>query len=266
MPAQFDLKGQVAVVTGGSRGIGRAIALAFAGAGASVAIVGRDSAALQTTLAELTDRGAPVATAVRADVSKVAEIEEMAAQVKQKLGPVDILVNSAGIAILEPSDMVSEESWDRVIDTNLKGTFFCASIIGRDMIARRSGRIINISSEEGIVGVPGHAAYCVTKAGIVHMTKVLALEWGQYNVRVNCIAPAAVRTQMNETYWLSDANAYAWVVNRIALGRVSEADEIAGAALYLASDESSFVTGHTLVVDGGISVGMPRRKEKAESA
>jgi NAD(P)-dependent dehydrogenase (short-subunit alcohol dehydrogenase family) len=263
MPAQFDLKGQVAIVTGGSRGIGRAIALAFAGAGASVAIVGRDEAALDSTLAELRQRGSPAAMAVCADVSRVSDIAAMVAEVKRSLGQIDVLVNSAGIAILEPSDATSEASWDRVIDTNLKGTFFCASYVGREMIARRSGRIINISSEEGIVGVPGHAAYCVTKAGIIHMTKVLALEWGQYGVRVNCIAPAAVKTQMNETYWLSDARAYAWVVNRIALGRVSEADEIAGAALYLASDDSSFVTGHTLVVDGGISVGTPRRKEPA---
>ncbi len=108
--------------------------------------------------------------------------------------------------------------------------------------------------------MPQHAAYCISKAGIVHMTKVLALEWGEYGIRVNCIAPAAVKTRINETYWLGDAKAFDWVVGRIALGRVSEADELGGAAVFLASDASSFVTGHTLVVDGGISVGLPRRK------
>jgi NAD(P)-dependent dehydrogenase (short-subunit alcohol dehydrogenase family) len=263
MTAKFTLAGQIALVTGGSRGIGRAIALEFAATGASVAIVGRDRAALDTTVAELSQRGAR-ALAVAADMSQVTEIQRMVQTVKAELGPIDILVNSAGIAILEPSDRVSEENWDRVLSTNLKGTFFCASYVARDiMIPRRSGKIINISSEEGIVGVPGHAAYCVTKAGIIHLTKVLALEWGPYGIRVNCIAPAAVRTQMNETYWLSDEKAYQWVVNRIALGRVSEAEEVAGAALYLASDAASFVTGHTLVIDGGISVGTPRRKESS---
>jgi 2-deoxy-D-gluconate 3-dehydrogenase len=259
MSNKFSLDGQVAIVTGGSRGIGRAIALEFAEAGAAVAIVGRDRTALDVTLAELRKRGVH-ALAVAADVSQVGEVAQMVGQVKQELGPIDILVNSAGIAILEPSASVSEQNWDAVLSTNLKGTFFCASYVAREMIPRRAGKIINISSEEGIVGVPGHAAYCVTKAGIIHLTKVLALEWGPYGIRVNCIAPAAVRTQMNETYWLADEKAYAWVVSRIALGRVSEADEVAGAALYLASDASSFVTGHTLVIDGGISVGTPRRK------
>jgi NAD(P)-dependent dehydrogenase (short-subunit alcohol dehydrogenase family) len=126
------------------------------------------------------------------------------------------------------------------------------------MIERRSGVIINVSSEEGLVAVPGHAAYCISKAAVIHMTRVLAVEWGRYGVRVNCIAPAAVKTRMNEDYWLSDRDAHNWVVGRIPLGRVSDVDEIAGAALYLASDASSFTTGAVLVIDGGISAGLPR--------
>jgi len=257
MSASFDLTGRVALITGGSRGIGREIALAFAQAGAEVAIAGRNPATLTETVAALRQFSRR-AEAIQADVSRVSEIETMLERVKAALGPVDILVNNAAIAILEPSEDVSEAHWDQVLDTNLKGMFFCASRVGRDMIARRRGNIINISSEEGIVGVPGHAAYCISKAGIIQMTKVLALEWGRYGVRVNSIAPAAVRTQMNETYWLSDEAAYRWVIGRIALGRVSEPQEIVGAALYLASDASSFVTGHTLVIDGGISAGVPR--------
>ena len=257
MSTLFDLTGRVALVTGGNRGIGREIALAFAQAGADVAIAGRDLETLEATLAELHRLNAR-AQAVSADVSQVSEIERMLERVKTTLGPIDILVNNAAIAILEPSQDVSETHWDRVMSTNLKGMFFCASRAGRDMIARHRGNIITISSEEGIIGVPGHAAYCISKAGIIQMTKVLALEWGCYGIRVNCIAPAAVRTQMNETYWLGDEAAYRWVTGRIALGRVSEPQEIVGAALYLASDASSFVTGHTLVVDGGISVGVPR--------
>lgn len=258
MTTHLDLTGQVALITGGNKGIGRVIALGFADAGAAVAIAGRDRDALDAALTELRRFNVP-AEAIRADVSQVSEIEGMIERVRQTLGPIDILVNNAGVAILGPSQDVSENHWDKVMSTNLKGMFFCASRVARDMIARRKGNIINISSEEGIIGVPGHAVYCISKAGIIQMAKVLALEWGQHGIRVNCIAPAAVRTRMNESYWLDDEEAYRWVVNRIALGRVSEADEIVGAALYLASDASSFVTGHTLVIDGGISVGTPRR-------
>ena len=127
------------------------------------------------------------------------------------------------------------------------------------MIKRKEGVIINVSSEEGIVAVPGHVVYCISKAGIIHMTKTLAVEWGQYGIRVNCIAPAAVKTQINENYWMKDEEAYDWVVGRIPLGRVSEVEEITGAALFLASDSSTFVTGHILSVDGGISAGLPRK-------
>lgn len=257
MSVSFDLTGRVALITGGNRGIGREIALAFAQAGAQVAIAGRDPTTLAETATALR-QFTPRAEAVQADVARVSDIEAMIEQVRAALGPIDILVNNAAIAILEPSQNVSEEHWDAVMNTNLKGMFFCASRASHDMIARRRGNIINIASEEGLIGIPGHATYCISKAGIIQMTKTLALEWGPYGIRVNAIAPAAVRTQMNETYWLSDALAYRWVVGRIALGRVSEPREVVGAALYLASEASSFVTGHTLVVDGGITAGVPR--------
>jgi NAD(P)-dependent dehydrogenase (short-subunit alcohol dehydrogenase family) len=258
MSKGLDLSGKVALVTGGSRGIGEAIALAFSEAGADVAIVGRDEAALEGVLRRLRAKDRR-AEAFAVDMSCVGEIEQMIDRVKSTLGPVDILVNAAGIAIPEPAVSVSEETWSKVIDTNLRGQFFCASRIGRGMIERRTGVIINISSEEGLVAVPGHVAYCISKAAIIHMTKVLAVEWGQFGVRVNCIAPAAVRTRMNEDYWLKDEGAYRWVVSRIALGRVSDVEEMTGAALYLASDASSYVTGATIVVDGGISAGLPKR-------
>jgi NAD(P)-dependent dehydrogenase (short-subunit alcohol dehydrogenase family) len=258
MSKGIDLSGKVALVTGGSKGIGQAIALAFSEAGADVGIVSRDEMALEGVLARLRTMSGR-AEAFAADISRVDEIEHMVNRVKSTLGPVDILVNSAGIAIPEPALSVSEETWCKTIDTNLKGQFFCASRIGRDMIERRTGAIINVSSEEGLVAVSGHVAYCISKAGIIHMTKVLAVEWGEFGVRVNCIAPAAVRTQMNEGYWLGDEQAYRWVVSRIPLGRVSEVEEMTGAALFLASDASSFVTGAVLVVDGGVSAGLPRR-------
>jgi NAD(P)-dependent dehydrogenase (short-subunit alcohol dehydrogenase family) len=262
MSARFNLNGQVALVTGGSRGIGRAIALGFAEAGASVAIVGRDPVALKKTRGELAAKGVGAAEFV-ADVSKVPEIRSVVDAATAALGPIDVLVTSAGISEIEPSAYATEENWDKILATNLKGSFFTASYVARGMIERHSGRIIFIASEEGIVGVAGHAAYGASKAGIIHLTKVLALEWGEHGIRVNCIAPAASKTKINETYWLGDPVAYDWVVSRIALGRVSEADEMAGAAVFLASDASSFVTGHTLVVDGGISVGLPRRKHPA---
>jgi len=256
---KFELAGKVALVTGGSRGIGKAIAIAFSEAQATVGIVGRDRSALQNTVQELRENTAQAETFL-ADLAKLDEIENLVEDAKTRIGPIDILVNVAGIAILEPAVSVSEQSWEKVISTNLRGQFFCASRVGRDMINRKKGVIINVASEEGIVAVPGHVVYCISKAGIIHMTKVLAVEWGRYGIRVNCIAPAAVNTQMNKDYWLQDKNAYKWVVDRIALGRVSEVEEITGAALFLASDLSSFVTGHTLVVDGGISVGMPKKK------
>jgi NAD(P)-dependent dehydrogenase (short-subunit alcohol dehydrogenase family) len=258
MLMMFGLDGKVALVTGGSRGIGKAVAIAFADAGADVAIVGRDGRALETALSELRAAGHR-AEAFTADLSRLEEIESMIGSVKAKLGPIDILVNAAGIAIPEPATSVSEETWTAVIDTNLKGAFFCASLVGRDMIERRTGVIINVSSEEGLVAVPGHAVYCISKAAMIHMTRVLAVEWGGQGLRVNCIAPAAVKTQMNQGYWLNDKEAYSWVVGRIPLGRVSHVEEVTGAALYLASDASSFVTGAVLVVDGGISAGFPRR-------
>jgi NAD(P)-dependent dehydrogenase (short-subunit alcohol dehydrogenase family) len=254
---QFTLKGKVALVTGGSRGIGKAISIAFSQAGATVGVVGRDAQALEKTLGEL-KKGGEHAEAFTADLARLDEIEKMLAKVKSNLGPIDILVNVAGIAMMEPAEDVREDSWQKVIDSNLKSQFFCASRVGKDMIQRKSGVIINVSSEEGIVAVAGHVVYCITKAGIIHMTKVLAVEWGRHGVRVNCIAPAAVRTQINQNYWLTDQDAHDWVVSRIPLGRVSEVEEISGAALYLASDASSFVTGSVLVVDGGITAGLPR--------
>lgn len=245
----FDLTGKVAVVTGASRGIGRTLALGLANAGADVVVSSRTVREIEALADGIRAIGRR-ALAQPGDVSKVKDIQVLADATMGEFGRVDILVNNAGIHFDESALDATEEHWDRIIDTNLKGLFFCSQIIGRLMVKQQKGKIINISSTFGLVGFKNRAAYAASKGGVTNLTKVLAIEWGPYNVNVNAIAPTATRTSLNEKLF-ADPNWRTRVLSLIPMGKFCEPKDLVGAVIYLASDASDMVTGVTLPVDGG---------------
>ena len=247
---QFSLTGKVAIVTGSSRGIGRAIAEALAGAGAAVAVSGRNRELTESVAAAITAAGG-ASLAVASDISKAADVERLVQSTVERFGRIDILVNNAAISpFFKKAENVSEAEWDEVIAVNLKGTFFCAQAAGRVMIPQKSGRIINISSVGGRVALTNLVAYCAAKGGVEQITRVLAAEWARHNILVNAIAPGWVETDLTngvrENHKLHEA-----IIRQTPLGRLAKVEEIVGAAIYLASDAASYVTGQTLYVDGG---------------
>jgi len=247
------LKDEVALVTGGGRGLGRAMALAFAKEGADVVINEIDMPAAEKVVGEVKALGRR-SLAIKADVTSKMEVEEMVKTVMKEFGRIDILVNNAGVSMVGPSEELEESRWDKGIDLDLKGVFLCSQVVGKEMIKQKRGNIINIASIAGIVGLPARASYCSAKAGVIELTKVLACEWARYNINVNAIAPGYCRTEMLEDLikrGLYDEKA---VVGRCPAGRLGKPEDIANAAVFLALDESNYVTGHTLVVDGGWSV------------
>ena len=251
-PCNFRVDNKIAIVTGAGRGMGGTFAEALALAGADVVITelpDREMDAQETAqLVEAAGRRAMVAPL---DVTEQASIHVLVDRVLDEWGRIDILVNNAGTNIRQFAVDVTEEAWDKVVDTDLKGVFFCAQAVGRHMVARGGGgKIINISSQLGIVGEPQRIAYCASKAGVVNVTRVLALEWARHGINVNAIAPTYVRTPLIDRL-LEDEAVRENIVRRIPLGRVAEPEEIAGVVVFLASPASDFVTGHTLLVDGG---------------
>ena len=249
---KFSLRDKVAIVTGGNRGVGRAIALGFAEAGAAVAIVARDEKKSEETLAELRGLGVN-AIAVRANVAERSDLEAMLATVTDKLGPVDVLVNNAGIGFHADALTLDDADWRRLFDTNLDAVWMASQIVGRQMVARKTGSIINNGSMSGlIVNRPQwHAPYGISKAAVHHLTKSLAAEWASKGVRVNAIAPGYVKTQIANTEY--DDYRHYWH-DEVPLQRYATPDEIAPIALLLASDAGSFITGSVFVVDGGYTL------------
>jgi NAD(P)-dependent dehydrogenase (short-subunit alcohol dehydrogenase family) len=255
------LKDKVAIVTGGRRGIGRAIALSLAGAGANLVIadIVADDGKLDGVAAEIRKMGRD-SLAVRVDISKKSDVEDMVRLAVKKFGRIDILVNCAGVWI--PGQTLvecPEENWDKVIDTNLKGTWFCCQAVGRVMAGQESGNIINLSSQVGLNPGTGAGAYSISKAGIIMLTRQLALELAEKNIRVNAIAPGIVKTDFNRNVW-QDAATARQVALGVPLGRLAEPEDIARAALFLASDDSGYITGVVLPVDGGWQVSSPPRR------
>lgn len=230
--------------------MGRAIALALAEAGADVALGLRELGCDAGLEAEIVARGRRTLS-LQMEMSSVGQIQDAVAKTVQRFGRLDILVNNAGVAPGDLAENVREEDFDRMIAINLKGTFFACQAAGRIMIGQRSGRIINMSSQAGFAALPSESIYCMTKAGIAHLTKCLAVEWGKYNINVNAVAPTFIHTPGTESY-LANADSRAEVVDRIAaLHRIGEPIEVAGAVVFLASPAASLITGHTLLIDGG---------------
>jgi gluconate 5-dehydrogenase len=247
---QFSLEGKVAVVTGSTRGIGRAIAGGLAGAGAAVTVNGRNPEATQTAAADIGKAGGKT-LAVAADVRCAEDVERIVNLTVAAFGRLDILVNNAGISpYYKAAETVTEAEWDEVMSVNLKGVFLCCQAAGRVMIPQKSGCIINISSIAGEVALPKLLAYTAAKGAVNQLTRVLAVEWAQYGIRVNAIAPAYVDTDLtkglrNNPKRLDD------LLRQVPLGRLGEPEEVVGAAIFLASDAASYVTGHMLNIDGG---------------
>ncbi|MEV7909051.1 MULTISPECIES: SDR family NAD(P)-dependent oxidoreductase [Streptomyces] len=249
---RFRLDGKVAVVTGGNRGIGKAIATALAEAGAAVAVAGRDEERNEQAAAELVGGGA-TALAVRADVTSRADLTALHDRVARELGPVDVLINNAGIGIHGESLDISDEDWDRVLATNLSAVWKASQVFGASMVERGTGSIVNVGSMSGmIINRPQwHAPYAVSKAGVHHLTKSLAAEWAPRSVRVNAIAPGYTKTEISDID--SPQYKHYWI-DEVPMQRYAQSSEIAPAALYLASPASAFVTGEILVVDGGYTL------------
>lgn len=246
----FRLTGKIALVTGGARGLGRTIATALAEAGADVAIAGRSVEAADEAAAAIAAGTGRRARPFGADITKLDDVERLVSSVESGLGPIDILVNNAGVNIRGPINQLTEADWDTVLDTNLKGPFLCARAVGPGMVSRRWGRVINLGSVLGVIALAGRAPYAASKAGIINLTRVLALEWAGTGVTANAICPGAFGTEMNRQL-LNDPVKYQEFVSRIPMGRLGEVDELAGAAVFLASPAASYVTGSALFVDGG---------------
>jgi NAD(P)-dependent dehydrogenase (short-subunit alcohol dehydrogenase family) len=247
---RFDLSGQVALVTGAARGLGRAISLALAHAGADVALGLRDvntGGELAKEIEALGRRALPL----QMDMTQLDQVSRAVEDTAAQFHSLEILVNNAGVAPENPAENVREQDFDLTLAVNLKGTFFASQAAGRLMIRQNRGCIVNMSSQAAFVALPTESIYCMTKAAIAHLTKCLAVEWGKYNIRVNAVAPTFIRTPGTESV-LADPAFRNDVTERIAaLHRIGEPMDVAGSVVFLASPAASMITGHTLLIDGG---------------
>ncbi len=248
----FDLSGRIAIVTGGNQGIGFGIAQGLTSAGATVVIANRRAAEGQKA-AEALRKGGFNAIAIPTDVSQKASIAAMVDEVIKQFQKIDILVNNAGVIIRKPLEDFEENEWDTIHNTNLRGLFFCCQLVGREMIKREKGKIINLSSVLSQIAQSGRGVYATAKAGVSHLTRSLAMEWGRYNINVNAIGPGLTITPLNEKYFKDNPDDLKKIVGDIPIGREAYPRDYAGAAVFLASDASGYVTGQTLLVDGGMT-------------
>jgi len=248
----FNLKTKTAIVTGASRGLGQAMAIGLAKAGATV--VAADLLDVSATVDDIKRLGRD-SLGVKIDVTVPADIKKMVQQTVKKFGRIDILVNNAGIVRQAPVETMTEKDWNDVVRVNLSGEFHCAQEVGRQMIKQQTGRIINIASVAGLFGSAGTAAYCASKAGIILLTKTLALEWAKYNINVNAICPGVIVTAMTDPY-LKDPGFQQMIKTRVPLARPGVPEELVGTVIYLSSRASEYITGHALVIDGGWTAGL----------
>jgi NAD(P)-dependent dehydrogenase (short-subunit alcohol dehydrogenase family) len=245
----FKLNNKVALITGAARGLGRACALALAHEGADIALGLRDVATATDLENEIKNMGRKVIR-LQMDVSNLQEINDAVALTIETFGKIDILVNNVGVAPVNLAENVTEADFDYTVNLNLKGTFFTAQAVGKQMIKQQSGRIINMSSQAGFIALDSESVYCMTKAGVNHLTKNLASEWAKYNITVNAVAPTFIETPGTER-WLKDKDFKQSVLDRIPLGRIGKPMEVAGAVVFLASDAASLITGEIMLIDGG---------------
>lgn len=243
----------MAIVTGGSRGIGRAIALGLAGCGARVVLASRKLPDLEAVAAEIRQQGGE-GVAIAAHMRNREDIQNLVNQTLERYGRIDILVNNAATnPVFAPLLELEERAWDQVMEVNLKGYFLMSQAAGRAMVKQGGGSIINVASRSGFSPDPGLGAYCVSKAGVIMLTKALARELGQYNIRVNAIAPGLTQTRLSQLFW-SDPEHRRRTEEKTPLGRIGQPEDMVGAALFLASEASRFVTGQTILVDGGFTL------------
>ncbi|MDH5367444.1 MAG: 3-oxoacyl-ACP reductase FabG [Cyclobacteriaceae bacterium] len=248
----INLKGKVALVTGAARGIGRACCLALAEAGANIAVGLRDIHSDSGLIDELNQLGVDVLP-LQLDVSDKKQIDEAVGQAADHFGKIDILVNNAGIAPANLIEDYTEEDFDNTIDINLKGTFFTSQAVGKLMIKQKYGRIINLSSQAGFIALAEESVYCMTKAGISHLTKCFAAEWAKHNINVNAVAPTFIETPGTEP-WLNDPEFKANVLSKILLNKIGKPIDVASAVAYLASPAGDLITGSTMMIDGGWTI------------
>ncbi len=249
MKSEQLLAGRVAIVTGGNQGIGLAISRALAGAGAQVVIANRDAARGERAAAAL--RAARLrAVGFPVDVTRRPSVQALVDGVLRRFRHIDILVNNAGVHVRNETERLTDAEWERLLGVNLTGTFLCSQIVGRHMIRRRRGAIVNLASMAAAIALPRGTAYCAIKAAVAHFSSALACEWGKYGVRVNAVAPGAVHTRMSEEVWQDPARRR-FNTQQTPLGRWGRPQDVAAAVLYLASDQAAYVTGHVLYVDGG---------------
>lgn len=248
----FQLINKIALVTGAGRGIGRALAIGLAEAGADVALFARTASDIEEVAHEIRALGRK-AYPFTVDVTNREQIEEAVQQIIEETGRLDILVNNAGMNIRSQALAVTDEEWDTIMQTNLKSAFLCSQIVGRHMQQKEYGRIINIASVAGQVALRTGVVYAATKAAMIQMTKVLALEWGKYGINVNSIGPWYFKTPLTEKI-LANPDYLAEIIARTPLGRVGELEELVGPTVFFASDAANYVTGQTLFVDGGMTI------------
>jgi NAD(P)-dependent dehydrogenase (short-subunit alcohol dehydrogenase family) len=260
MPAEFDLTDKIAIVTGASRGLGQTFARALARAGADLIVTSRSMLSLAPFCDEIAALGRQVVP-LELDLRDEGSIRRMAEAAHDSFGRIDVLVNNAGCNIRKPALEVTWDDWNTILDTNLRGTFFVAQAVGRHMVERRYGRIINIGSVTSVCGYAGLAPYGASRGGVKQMTMSLADDWGPYGVTVNCLAPGWFKTAQNAVLY-ENKEWVDYLSDRIPLKRPGTPDDLEGAVVFLASDASAYVTGQTLLVDGGISTGAVRALPK----
>jgi NAD(P)-dependent dehydrogenase (short-subunit alcohol dehydrogenase family) len=248
--SSFDLTGNVALITGGSRGIGLAIAEGLASAGAVSVISNRNAQQGEEAAQKIRQKGLK-AKAFPVDVTQRRSVEDLVAKTLKEFGRIDILVNSAAIILRKPILEVSDEEWDSLLTTNLKGIFICCQVVGKHMIERRQGKIINVSSNIIQPLQIGRGVYAITKAGVTQLTRVLAFEWAPYNVHINAVAPGPTLTDLNRNFFAEHPEDLKARIQSMPIGRMGQPQDHVGAALLLASPASDFITGQTIFVDGG---------------